>query len=120
VAATVVDFLVLIVPIIVIFILFSKTFLAGYVVVLIVQGVYLSLQIASRGQTVGNRAAGTKVVDMNTGAIPSQGKAWGRWAVQAVIGFIPLVGLVNILWPLWDSQNQTLHDKAVGTVVIRV
>ena len=25
-----------------------------------------------------------------------------------------------MLWPLWDSKNQTLHDKAVGTVVIRI
>jgi uncharacterized RDD family membrane protein YckC len=29
------------------------------------------------------------------------------------------VGLLDVLWPLWDAKNQTLHDKAVGTVVLR-
>jgi uncharacterized RDD family membrane protein YckC len=26
---------------------------------------------------------------------------------------------VDILWPLWDRQKQTLHDKIAGTVVLR-
>jgi uncharacterized RDD family membrane protein YckC len=24
-----------------------------------------------------------------------------------------------VLWPLWDPRNQTIHDKAAGTVVLR-
>jgi len=26
--------------------------------------------------------------------------------------------LLNVLWPLWDPQKQTLHDKAAGTIVV--
>jgi len=26
---------------------------------------------------------------------------------------------LDLLWPLWDRRNQTLHDKAAGTVVLR-
>jgi uncharacterized RDD family membrane protein YckC len=31
-----------------------------------------------------------------------------------------LIWLLDMLFPLWDSKKQTLHDKIVGTVVIRV
>jgi uncharacterized RDD family membrane protein YckC len=27
--------------------------------------------------------------------------------------------LLSDFWPLWDKKRQTLHDKAVGTVVVR-
>ena len=39
-----------------------------------------------------------------------------------VLGFLPLgvvFLLVNFLWPLWDANSQTLHDKIVGTLVVR-
>ena len=29
-------------------------------------------------------------------------------------------GLLDVLWPLWDPKKQTLHDKLVGSVVVRV
>jgi uncharacterized RDD family membrane protein YckC len=36
------------------------------------------------------------------------------------LGFVPVVGgALDLLWPLWDPQRQTLHDKAVGTFVIK-
>jgi uncharacterized RDD family membrane protein YckC len=28
-------------------------------------------------------------------------------------------GLLDLLWPLWDEQRQTLHDKAVGSFVVK-
>ena len=59
--------------------------------------------------------------------------AWGgynagmgivRWLIPAVIGFIPCIGfiffIVDLLFPLWDAKKQTLHDKAVKSVVIVV
>lgn len=27
--------------------------------------------------------------------------------------------LLDVLWPLWDERNQTLHDKIVSTYVIK-
>ena len=32
------------------------------------------------------------------------------------LGSVALI--LNILWPLWDPQKQTLHDKAAGTIVV--
>lgn len=54
-----------------------------------------------------------------------------RWLVQTflpgALGQIPLVGalfslfgLLDDLWPLWDSKKQALHDKAAKTNVVRV
>jgi uncharacterized RDD family membrane protein YckC len=28
--------------------------------------------------------------------------------------------IVDMLFPIWDPMNQTLHDKVSGTVVVRV
>jgi len=27
--------------------------------------------------------------------------------------------VLDVLWPLWDRRNQTLHDKIVGTLILR-
>jgi uncharacterized RDD family membrane protein YckC len=43
------------------------------------------------------------------------GRAWLAW----LFSWIPAMPLVDYLWPLWDAQNQTLHDKCVGTIVVR-
>ena len=32
---------------------------------------------------------------------------------------LPLALLVDFLWPLWDANSQALHDKIVGTRVVR-
>ena len=34
-----------------------------------------------------------------------------------IILFLPV--LIDLLWPLWDKKNQTLHDKFAKTVVVR-
>lgn len=36
---------------------------------------------------------------------------WARCAVP---------GILDGLWPLWDSRRQALHDKVVRTIVVRV
>ena len=28
--------------------------------------------------------------------------------------------LVDALWPLWDKGKQALHDKVVGSIVVKV
>lgn len=38
---------------------------------------------------------------------------------MVVFGFFLLPVILDYLWPLWDSKNQALHDKVVGSVVIR-
>ena len=44
-----------------------------------------------------------------------------RFLLFGFIGIflIGLPGLVDLLWPLWDERNQTLHDKIVSSYVIK-
>lgn len=92
---------------------------AEYVIIVLGQLVYQTLLLGTQGRTVGNMALGTKVVDAATGGPIGYGKALLRWFVQFILGLAFIIGsLLNILWPLWDRQKQTLHDKAAGTVVI--
>ena len=70
------------------------------------------------GQTIGKRACSIRV-RTDTGGRISYGQAFGRNLVARVIGSIPFVGLIDVLWPLWDSHKQCLHDKAASTIVVR-
>jgi uncharacterized RDD family membrane protein YckC len=72
------------------------------------------------GQTLGKRWLGIRVVDDHTGRSVGYGRAFGRYAITFVFSlffFIPL--LLDYLWPLWDRKNQALHDKVVGSVVVK-
>ena len=44
-----------------------------------------------------------------------------KWANRAgsAPGLVGALVLLDVLWPLWDEQKQTLHDKAAGTFVIK-
>lgn len=119
VGATLVDVLVLIIPDIVIGAIAGNSFAARYAITLIVQALYVTLMLGSSGRTVGMRALGTYLVDANTGGAISYGKALLRWLGQVVLQVTIIGGILDILWPLWDRQNQTLHDKMVGTVLLR-
>lgn len=86
-------------------------------------GVYNKIFLVSkRGFSIGQGIMKLKVVDAN-GQIPQTGTLVLRLLVQVGLGFIPFVGfflgLANALWPLWDEKKQTLHDKAVGTFVLK-
>ena len=69
------------------------------------------------GQTPGNAALGIRVVDIDTGEVIGYGRAFGRWLVSIVSTFVLLIGF---LWMLWDPRKQTWHDKAVGSLPVRV
>jgi uncharacterized RDD family membrane protein YckC len=30
------------------------------------------------------------------------------------------VASLDVLWPMWDRKKQTIHDKLVGSVVVRI
>jgi uncharacterized RDD family membrane protein YckC len=75
---------------------------------------------SSRAQTLGMMVTKTKAVKAATGAPIGYAAALGRalfeWLLAAVF-FLPWV--LDVLFPLWDSKKQTLHDKVSGTIVIR-
>jgi uncharacterized RDD family membrane protein YckC len=79
---------------------------------------------SARGQTVGMMVTHTRAVNAADGSSPiGYPRAFGRAAFEYLMAF-PLFFLVpwivDMLFPLWDSKNQTLHDKVTNTVVIRV
>ena len=71
-----------------------------------------------KGQTLGKTWVHIKVVREADGNVPGVWLALGRDLLQSLL--TPVTLYLNLLWPLWDSKNQTLHDKVCSTVVIRV
>lgn len=72
------------------------------------------------GQTLGKRAVHIAVRRDGGGEL-GYVRALVRWAVSIGLFFLFYIpGLVNYLWPLWDEKHQALHDKAAGSVVVRV
>ena len=80
-----------------------------------------------RGQTPGKQIVGIRVIKDN--GVPS---GWGYTFLREFVikflfmGFLSQVTfgiawLVDYLWPLWDraGKMQTLHDKLLGTIVVR-
>ena len=95
--------------------------------------VYLSYVVgmtASRGQTLGKLALGTRVVDVRTGALPTLWQAATR-AVVPLAGLVvdvavgvAAVGAFWVLtvygWLLADPRRRGLHDRAAGTLVVDI
>jgi uncharacterized RDD family membrane protein YckC len=83
--------------------------------------IWLAAQIGRTGQTPGMRVQGLKAVSKDSGGQVGTGKAVGRWLLHSLFFILCVIpGIVDYLFPLWDSEKQTLADKAVGTVVIVV
>jgi uncharacterized RDD family membrane protein YckC len=76
------------------------------------------------GQTVGHRAAGTRILRTD-GSTLGFGIAFVREALvkgilfEGIGAYILLIPpLLNYLWPLWDKDNEALHDKMCSTRVV--
>lgn len=84
--------------------------------------VYSGLMLSSRGATLGKMVCRLRVVPLDQGqggpALDKR-RSWLRPVMTELLAFIPLVGLIDVLFPLWDRRKQTLHDKIVGTQVVR-
>ncbi|MFP3992116.1 RDD family protein [Streptomyces sp. E11-3] len=71
------------------------------------------------GGTVGKRICNLRVARLADGQNLSFGQAVGRAWIVLPMGFVPFLGLANILWCTWDKPNQQcLHDKVVSSVVV--
>jgi uncharacterized RDD family membrane protein YckC len=89
--------------------------------------VYATVLIGgARGQTVGMMAVGVRAVRDGTRDVVGYGAAFGRSLMEQILRLlfflsiiIGIPWLLDMLWPLWDARNQTLHDKVAKTVVIR-
>ncbi|MDQ6784111.1 MAG: RDD family protein [Actinomycetota bacterium] len=90
----------------------------NYVLSAVIGLVYTTLLIGGRGRTVGMMALGTTCVDAAGGTSIGYGRAFLRWLVGGILGVTVIGGILDILWPLWDAKNQTIHDKAASSVVV--
>jgi len=84
-------------------------------------GLYSTLLIGWRGQTVGMGVMGIQVIREGEGAV-GYPLAFARWAVFYCPTLVPCAGslylLLNGLWVSWDRKKQALHDKACRTLVV--
>lgn len=105
-------------------------FLAGSLLAAVILFLYDAVCTARWGRTLGKRITRLRVLDTRAPQRLGWGRAFARSAVKhvdALLGALPLLdGLANLftlldrLWPLWDRPlRQSLHDKAVGSLVIR-
>jgi uncharacterized RDD family membrane protein YckC len=139
VGATLIDFVILLVPVILLTVIVigivagsdagaAITGLLGFLAYLVVAFLYAPLLMARdgarNGQTWGKQAVGVRVI-RNTGEPISFGFAALREiAVKGLLvgiasSIIPLIPwLLDVCWPLWDDENRALHDMVVSTHVV--
>ena len=139
-AATLIDWLVLLVPVVILTIIVVAiaagsdtgaivTGILGFLAYLVVALIYAPLLMARggerNGQTWGKQALGIRVVRDSGEAM---GFGWAALREIAVKGLavgiassiIPIIPwFLNYFWPLWDDQNRALHDMIVQTHVVQ-
>ncbi|MBT2231162.1 RDD family protein [Nonomuraea sp. NEAU-A123] len=84
---------------------------------------YFWVPYALWGRTLGKRLLGMRVVAAGTGGRVGAGRAALRTMAFPLIAFIPGVGLLCLfadgLWMLLDPEGRVLHDRWLGTAVVR-
>jgi uncharacterized RDD family membrane protein YckC len=142
--AQLIDWLVLLVPIVILaFVIFGGTVDGGssagawigasvlYALVIAASVLLYAPVLMIRGgerngQTLGKQLVGIRVVR-------DSGQPFGFWwavlrevvlkqlAVNIASSIIPLIPwFLNYFWPLWDDENRALHDMAASTHVVKV
>jgi uncharacterized RDD family membrane protein YckC len=77
---------------------------------------YYGIMEGKGTQTVGKKALGIRVVDINTGEPIGVGRDIGRQFAR-ILSAIPCY--LGYFWMLWDDQKQAWHDKIVSDVVVK-
>lgn len=96
------------------------TMLVGAALSFVLLFCYWWVPVARSGRTPGKRLLGLRIVSMATGGPPSTLRALGRYCLMVLFSITVVGFFLDCLWPLWDQPyRQSLHDKAVGTYVIR-
>jgi len=79
--------------------------------------IVFATQVGQYGQSPGMRMVGLKCISQTTGRPIGAGAGVLRWLAHIVDSIICYIGW---LFPLWDKNRQTIGDKIMSTVVIRV
>ena len=87
-------------------------------VILLIFRVFLTLSGWARsGFTPGMRELGIRVERVG-GGVPTWSQAVGRFVLQPLL-FIATLGFSGF-WALWDRDSRALHDKILGTRLVRM
>lgn len=75
---------------------------------------------AATGQTVGKRAVGIRVIDVESGAPPGRNASLLRAALPPILGIlVPAFGwVVPYIWAVWGRDRRGLHDRLARTRVV--
>ena len=91
-----------------------------FMLFVIPEAIYETALIGSRNQTFGKMALGIKVVDAENRSPIGYARAFRRWLSAATLWALFWVpGVLDHLWPLRDSRNQSFHDKFARSIVVR-
>lgn len=77
------------------------------------------IRVGAKGQSLGKRIVGIRVVRADDGQLLGGGGGFLRWLMAFVFGIISCVSILDLLWPLWDDRHQTLHDKVVSSIAVQ-
>jgi len=107
--------------------IFHLGYFADYSVGLVLRAFYAGFLIAYwNGQTVGMRLVRVRCVEAESRGPVVLPQAMARAFSAELIAAASLIGVLgalgqaaDLLWPAWDPQNQTLHDKIGRTIVLR-
>lgn len=90
---------------------------------IVVFGVINGRWLVTRGQTVGKRLVGVRIVDARTREIVPLVKSYGlRFIVVQAITQVPVAGpILALVDPLFifGERRRCLHDYLAGTIVVR-
>jgi uncharacterized RDD family membrane protein YckC len=81
-------------------------------------GYFSFLDGGRSGQTVGKRAVGISVRDIDTGGPVGAGRALVRRVFFFATYFGLILFLLNALSPLWDPRRRAWHDRIVRSCVV--
>ena len=79
--------------------------------------IYEGVATARYGRTLGKAWLHIRPIRID-GTSLGWGRSFGRIGIYWVSSFLSWLGLLDPLWCLWDANQQCLHDKVVGTLVI--
>jgi uncharacterized RDD family membrane protein YckC len=80
--------------------------------------VYEAVMTKRYGRTLGKKWLGIRPITTD-GAALGWGASIGRAAAYGLASCLSWIGFLDYAWCLWDADGQCVHDKVVGTLVIR-
>ncbi len=102
----------------------DETTLVGLVAMvagMLVVGIINWVMIVQRGQSIGKRVLGMRIIVRDTGALPGfvRGVLLRVWVPAAINQACNLFSLVDALW-IFSDERRCLHDLIAGTIVVDV